>query len=370
MPVVVSLFVQVPASVWGLARLHPQIGWPAVVHVLLAVAAPLTLLAARRAPGAVVVAVTAMAVADVFLTPVYGPPFVSLGFAIIGAVVRGAAVWAAASVVVGWATVLLVASFGAREWPPPVVVLATIALAACFAVGGFARARRARMEALREEAARERQTAEQRERVRIARELHDVLGHSLSQISVQAGVGLHLFDRDPEQARAALAHVKETSKQALDEVRAVLGVLREGETPLTPGFGLAELPRLVHGAAGGALQTVLDDRLGGDLPDRATQLAAYRIVQEALTNVVRHSGASRARVTLERSHDALRIGVVDDGRGTTESEVAASGGRGVLGMQERAALLGGRVDVRRRTEGGTEVAATLPWRADGHRDEA
>jgi signal transduction histidine kinase len=197
-----------------------------------------------------------------------------------------------------------------------------------------------------------------------------VLGHSLSQISVQAGVGLHLFDRDPEQARAALAHVKETSKQALDEVRAVLGVLRDGETPLTPEFGLAELPRLVDGATGGGLQTVLDDRLGGDLPDRATQLAVYRIVQEALTNVVRHSGASRAVVTVERAAGELRVTVVDDGRGVTAADVAGSEGRGVLGMQERAALLGGTVDVRTRSEGGTEVAATLPWRVDARGSDA
>lgn len=363
-PVVIAFLVQVPASVWGVVRLHHGVPWQAALHVALAVAGALVLLGARRLPGPVVALASAFAAIDVLITAVYGPPYIALAFAIVGAVVRGAAVWAAASVATGWAVVLLVSSFGGRDWKPPVVVVATIGLAACFGIGAFVRTRRARFAAMRAESARQRQSAEERERVRIARELHDVLGHALSQINVQAGVGLHLFDRDPEQARAALAHVKESSKRALDEVRGVLGVLRDGETPLTPEAGLGELPGLVAGAAGPGFETVLDDRLGGELPDRATQLAAYRIVQEALTNAIRHSRARRVEVALERSAERmLVVTVADDGRGLVAAAAAAEGRRGILGMQERAALLGGTVTVEDSAGGGVEVIATLPWTA-------
>lgn len=361
-PVVIALLVQVPASVWGVVRQHHGAPWHAVLHVVLAVAGPLALLGARRYPGPVVALLSAFAAIDVLTTAVYGPPYAALAFAIVGAVVRGAAVWAAASVATGWAVVLLVASFGGRDWKPPVVVVTTIGLAVCFGIGAFVRSRRIRFAAMRAESARQRQSAEERERVRIARELHDVLGHALSQINVQAGVGLHLFDRDPEQARAALANVKESSKRALDEVRGVLGVLRDGETPLTPEAGLGELPGLVAGAAGPGLETVLDDRLGGEPPDRATQLAAYRIVQEALTNAIRHSRARRVEVTLERSAERmLVVTVADDGRGLAADADGTEGHRGILGMQERAALLGGTVTVGERAGRGVAVVAILPW---------
>lgn len=367
-PVVIAFLVQVPASVWGIIRLHHGVPWQAALHVALAVAGPLVLLGARRFPGPVVALASAFAAIDVLATAVYGPPYMALAFAIVSAVVRGAGVWAAASVATGWAVVLLVASFGGRDWKPPVVVVATIGLAICFGIGAFVRSRRTRFAALRAESARRRQSAEERERVRIARELHDVLGHALSQINVQAGVGLHLFDRDPEQARAALANVKESSKRALDEVRGVLGVLRDGETPLTPEAGLGELPGLVAGAAGPGFETVLDDRLGGELPERATQLAAYRIVQESLTNAIRHSRARRVDVKLERSAERmLVITVADDGRGFAADAGGAEGRRGILGMQERAALLGGTVTVGSRAGGGVAVVAALPWTSASNR---
>lgn len=366
-PVVFSLLVQVPAAIWvPLRSEHPE-PWRIALHIALAVAGPLTLLAARRMPGPTVAAVSAFALADLLFAPFAGPPFVALAFAIVSAMARGAAVWAAASVAAGWTTAVLVMSFGGREWHPPQIVLATLALAACFAAGAVIRVRSTRFAERRAESARLRQSAEERERVRIARELHDVLGHALSQITVQAGVGLHLFDRDPEQARAALANVKETSKTALDEVRAVLGVLREGEAPLVPQPGLADLPALVAGARGPGHDVTLDDRLDGAAPDRATQFAAYRIVQEALTNAIRHSGARRVRVRLERltsADGALRVTVEDDGRGfgaADPADPADAGRRGILGMRERAALLGGTVQVGDGEGGGARIAAVLPW---------
>ncbi|MBW1640802.1 sensor histidine kinase [Microbacterium resistens] len=364
-PVALSLFVQLPAAIWTTVRLgvtDPL--WPSVLHVVLAVAGPLTLLAARRLPGPVVAVVAGLALADVLTTPVPGPPYLALGFAVVGAVARGAVVWAAVSVGVGWASAILAGLAIGRTWFPGVIVAATVALGLCFGVGAFLRTRGERRAAMRAEAVRRQQSAEERERVRIARELHDVLGHALSQMNVQAGVGLHLFDTDPEQARSALANVKETSKLALEEVRGVLGVLRDGDAPLVPQAELAEIARVVSGLKAPEVDIVLDDRLAGRAPSRATQFAGFRIAQEALTNAVRHADASRIRVTLERREDpdpVLVVTVADDGRGFGGAETRVAGHGGVLGMRERAALLGGRIAFADAPGGGAVVTATLPW---------
>ncbi|MBS1698779.1 MAG: sensor histidine kinase [Actinobacteria bacterium] len=364
-PVVLSLLVQLPANAWIAAHagLHGQ-HWRIGLHLVLAVAGPLALFAARRFPGPTVAVVSALALLDVLTAPVYGPPYLALAFAIAIAVARGAMIWAAVSVATGWAAAILIGVSIGRVWHPGLIVAATAALAASFAVGAFVRTRSARSAAVRADAQRRRRSAEEHERVRIARELHDVLGHALSQMNVQASVGLHLFDRDPEQARAALQNVKDTSKLALEEVRGVLGVLRDGEAPLVPQAELAELPRLVAGLTSPDLDIVLDDRLPGVAPSRAAQFAAYRIVQEALTNAVRHAQAGHVRVVLERRDEPdpmLVVTVADDGRGLGGADPVASGHGGVLGMRERAALLGGTVEIRDGADGGACVVATLPW---------
>ena len=364
-PVVLSLLVQVPATVWIAAHSASHgLHWRMVLHLVLAVAGPLVLLAARRFPGPTVAVVAGLALLDVLITPVYGPPYLALAFAIAIAVARGALTWAAVSVAVAWTAAILIGVGIGRIWHPGIIVAATVALAASFAVGMFVRTRGARLAAMRADAARRRQSVEERERVRIARELHDVLGHALSQMNVQASVGLHLFDRDPEQARTALENVKTTSKLALEEVRGVLGVLRDGEAPLVPQAELAELPRLIAGLTTPGLNIALDDRLGERAPSRAAQFAAYRIVQEALTNAVRHAQAAHVRIVLERREDPdpqLVVMVVDDGRGFGGTDPTASGHGGVLGMRERAALLGGRIDIGDAEGGGARIVATLPW---------
>lgn len=357
-PVVISLLVQVPAAV-GIA-IWLRAGWAAgLLQVGLAAIGPLALLASRRFPGPTVAFVAAAALADLLLTPDLGPPYVALAFAIVLAVVRGAIMWAVVSVVVAWVAAIALGAVIGLEWHPFRIALTTVLLAACFGIGAFVRVRRERAAEFRAEAARRRQTAEQRERVRIARELHDVIGHALSQINVQASVGLHLMDRDPEQARAALGSIKDTSKTALEEVRSVLGVIRsEGDAPLAPQAELAELPRLVEGVRSPGFEVELIDRLD-EQPGRAVQFAAFRIAQEALTNVVRHAGATRAVVAVERLGDELLLTVDDDGRGTH----GAAEGSGILGMRERAALLGGSVEVAPSPRGGTRVTARLPWGA-------
>ncbi len=357
-PVVISLVAQVPAAI-GIA-VWSRAGWPAgLLAVALAAAGPLALLASRRHPGPTVAVVALAALADLLLGPEFGPPYVALAFAIVLAVARGAVVWAVVSVVVAWLAALVVGAFTGLSWHPFRIALATLALAACFGIGSFVRVRRERAATFQAEIARRRQSAEQRERVRIARELHDVIGHALSQINVQASVGLHLMDRDAEHARSALGNIKETSKAALEEVRSVLGVIRsDGDAPLAPQAELAELPRLVAGVRSPGFAAELIDRLD-EVPGRAVQFAAYRIAQEALTNIVRHSGATRAIVTVERLGDELLLTVDDDGRGVD----GRPEGGGILGMRERASLLGGSVGVEPSPRGGTRVTARLPWGA-------
>ena len=191
-----------------------------------------------------------------------------------------------------------------------------------------------------------------------------MLAHSLSQIAVQSGVGLHLFDREPERAREALANIRALSATGLDEVRGVLSFLRGDEpatvtAPLTPQPQLAQLPTLATQRTGLGLTVELDDRLDGDLPPGAIQATAYRIVQEALTNVVRHSAASRATIVLERDADELVVTVADDGSGIPDDAIERGGLRG---MRERAELIGGTLTIAGGHEGGTDVTAHLPWR--------
>lgn len=356
-PVVVSFLIQVPAAI-GIA-VWQHLDWAAgLLQVVLAVVGPLALLASRRFPGPTVAFVSAAALADLLITTDAGPPYIALAFAIVLAVVRGAVVWAVVSVVVAWVSAIALGAGMGPSWHPFRIALTTVLLAACFAIGAFIRIRRDRAAQFRAAAARRRQTAEERERVRIARELHDVIGHALSQINVQASVGLHLMDRDPEQARTALGSIKDTSKAALEEVRSVLGVIRnETDAPLAPQAELAELPRLVAGVQSPGFDVELVDRLE-ETPGRAVQFAAYRIAQEALTNVVRHAGATRAVVAVERLDDELLLTVDDDGTGA-----AGEAGGGILGMRERAALLGGSVEVGPSPRGGTRVTARLPWGA-------
>ncbi|MDL9981450.1 sensor histidine kinase [Microbacterium sp. ASV49] len=360
-PVVVSLLVQVPPTIAIAVWTRHLAPWATAASILLATASALALLAARRFPGPTVAVITALAVADVFI-PTWGPPYISLAFAIVGAVVRGARVWAFVSVGVGWLFAVVVGTLLRLDWHPLQVAAITAVLAACFGIGAFIRNRRDRAIAYRAQLAERRRTTEREERERIARELHDVLAHSLSQISVQAGMGLHLFDREPEKAREALANIRGLSATGLDEVRGVLAFLRGDErsphtAPLTPQPQLADLERLADQRTGLGLTVTLDDRLDGDLPPSSVQTTAYRIAQEALTNVVRHSAASTATITLDRDGDDLVVTVSDDGVGMQN----ATEGTGIRGIRERAALLDGTARLTEGSRGGTTVTARLPW---------
>ncbi|MFI1066953.1 sensor histidine kinase [Streptomyces spororaveus] len=203
------------------------------------------------------------------------------------------------------------------------------------------------------------------ERLRIARELHDMVAHSIGVIAIQAGVGSRVIDTQPDEARAALRAIEATSRETLSGLRRTLVALRraqpdgpEGQAPLGPAPGLAELDGLVATTADAGVR--VDVRWEGEsrrLPPE-TDLSAYRIVQEALTNVVRHADTGHCRVTIGYGEQELTVEVVDDGRGTPDG--IGSTGFGLTGMRERVSLLHGRFSVGPRAGGGFRVEAALP----------
>ncbi|MFA1547304.1 sensor histidine kinase [Actinomadura chokoriensis] len=197
------------------------------------------------------------------------------------------------------------------------------------------------------------------ERLRIARELHDVVGHHLSLINVQAGTALHRFHRDPAQGEAALAAVKQSSREALRDLRATLGVLRQAdeEAPTAPVPGLGGIGELI-GSARSAGLTVHSRVAGAADPPTEVGLAAYRIIQESLTNVSRHAAAAEVTVSVEHAPGELLIEVADDGPG----QGAGLPGSGVDGMRERARALGGELTAGPAPAGGFLVRARLPYR--------
>ncbi|MEV5705516.1 sensor histidine kinase [Actinoallomurus sp. NPDC052274] len=214
------------------------------------------------------------------------------------------------------------------------------------------RRRVAEAERTREEEARRHVTEE---RLRIARELHDVLAHKISLINVQAGAALHR--RDPDQAYAALSAIKDASKETLRELRTTLGVLRQVDEaqPLAPAPSLDHLDELIAQTKNAGLP--VDVTVSGErapLPS-PVDLAAYRIVQEALTNAVRHAGPATATVLVRYDPDQVTVEVADDGRGSATTE-----GNGIRGMRERATAVGGTLTTTNRPGGGFLVHASLP----------
>jgi len=215
------------------------------------------------------------------------------------------------------------------------------------------RERLARVESEREQEAR-RRVAE--ERVRIARELHDVLAHTVTVITVQAGVAADVLADAPQEARDALGAIRSASREALAELQATVNVLRAGDGPRSPIPDLGQLAELAAGASGSGLAVEVCDEGDPRPVPAAVSRAAYRIVQEALTNVRRHAGATRALVLLVWEADALVVEVRDDGH-AAEPVVP---GNGLTGMAERAAALGGGLTWDLPPDGGFRVRAHLP----------
>jgi signal transduction histidine kinase len=331
--------------------------------VALIVIAAGALAARRRFPVAVLVVVFGAILAYQVIGFANGPIWLTLILAYVTAVLRGHRVAAGVVAVVGflffpWLDYLL------RDGrAPSLIAIAGLAAWLIVLLGGaeFIRIRRERMaEAVR---IREEETLRRasEERLRIARELHDALGHHLSLINVQSGVALHLNADLPEQMRTSLVAIREASKEGLTELRSVLDILRqEGErAPRSPTSTLARLDDLVSQAAAAGLEVRAE--IDGDvrmLPF-GVDVAAYRVVQEALTNVTRHARGASATVRISYGDRELTVQVDDDGRGS-RADGAAGAGTGIVGMRERVGALGGELQAGPRPEGGFEVRARLP----------
>ena len=248
---------------------------------------------------------------------------------------------------------------GTRGHTTAVFALELLAgLITLLSVAELIRVRSQRTVAVRNRQAEETRRRAMQERLAIARDLHDVVAHNISVINVQANTALHLMDRQPERAREALTAIHEVSRQALGELRSVLGVLRAdgADPPLVPSPGLGRLGELAaHTRTAGIAVTVEQEGVPRPVP-AGVDAAAYRIVQEALTNTVRHSGGRAATVRLCYDPDALTIEVDDDGRAAAPQR----SGNGVAGMTERARALGGTLDAGPRPGGGFRVLARLP----------
>jgi signal transduction histidine kinase len=245
----------------------------------------------------------------------------------------------------------------------PGIVLIVLSVAAAWLAGRSVRERREHAEALRTQAAAQAVTAE---RLRIARDLHDMVAHSIGVIAIQAGVGARVINTQPAEARSALDAIEKTSRETLSGLRHMVTALRgadpgagstsgAGSAPLEPTPGLTEVERLA--AATGDAGVRVDVQWRGErrpLPPEV-DVTAYRVIQEALTNVVRHAGTDRATVVIEVTGDEVLLEIIDEGRGGT-----ADPGFGLLGMRERVGLLHGELTAGPGPEGGFRVRVRLP----------
>ena len=246
-------------------------------------------------------------------------------------------------------------------------------------IAADAQERAERAERTREEEARARVDAE---RLRIAREVHDTVAHAIAIINVQSGVTAHVLDKRPEAATAgtvtaALQTIEQTSARALREMRAILGVLRDEDNGRMPYPGLEQIDELTAKARDAGLDIKLEETSPATPLPSAVGIAAYRILQESITNVIRHVGPTRVTVALDYGTDALEVRVTDeggqdaagDGGGPRPAGMVHGGsaepGRGIIGMRERCGLLGGELSAGPRPSGGFEVKARLPLASSG-----
>ena len=339
------------------ARHQPDARTLDVFGYLLLAAGPAALVARRRQPVPVLIVAFATTLGYHLLGYPGGPIWAALIVAFGTALITGHRIAAYVSLLAGylgflWLAVLI------KDQPAP-SALAAAGLAAwllfLLAASELIRNRRAFAQA-RHEAAR-RQASE--ERLGIARDLHDVVAHSLSLINVQAGVALELMDQRPEQVRTALTAIKHASREALVDVQSVLDSLRRPgeEVPRAPAPSLRDVGELVRRAEATGL--AVDMRATPMALPHGVDAAGYRIVQEALTNVVRHADASSVSVRIGAEEGDLVIDVEDDGAGRPDDQ-APGGGSGIRGMAERAAALGGQLTAGRRAGRGFGVRARLP----------
>lgn len=363
--VVVGLMGTGPAS-----QHQPGVLPPDVWAYGLVVTASAAVVAWRRYPLPVFVVTGACVVAYIALGHAFGPIVFPVALAMAGLAARRPLRLALAAAAIDLAAIAAalavraerVGSMGPVDAATGLALAGGVWLGLPLAVGAVIRIRREATARVRSEQARR---AVSEERLRMAQELHDVVGHGLAVIAMQAGVGLHVLDRDPAKAREALEAIRGTSREALEGLRHELQALRGGRPgseagPRRPADGLADLPVLVGRVRSGGVQVELRTEVDDAQVSAETELAAYRIVQEALTNVLRHAGPSvTARVLVRVAHARdLVVEVIDDGAGGAEPVVEPGGG--LVNMRERAERLGGEVQAGPQPGGGFAVRARLP----------
>ena len=341
----------------------------AVAVVVSATVIGIALVFRRRWPRAVL-AVALLAVA-LSILGAHGHPVFLLGSMVaIGTAVsrtnRPLSIWLG---LLGAAVVGVSVGFGTSGPGEAATITGAVAFAiAAVALGEASRSRRAYIAEVEERARRAEQTRDEEarrrvgeERLRIARDLHDLVGHHIALISVQAGVAGHVFDVQPEKAKEAIAQVRTACRSALDELATTISLLRspdEATAPTEPTVGLAQLPALT--ASFSAAGLTVDHTVEGvarPIPP-AVDLTAYRVIQESLTNVHKHAGPAAATVRVSYGPAVLRILVEDDGIGPASAN--PGDGHGILGMRERAVALGGALRTGERPGGGFQVQVTLP----------
>jgi signal transduction histidine kinase len=332
--------------------------WPAY---LLVGAAGLVLVVRRRWPVAVWAVATALVMAYTALHTVNGAALLAPTLALY-------AVVAQRRLLVALACAVLTLPLSLVSWllgpygPEPVL---PFEVAAAVAAGLAVRSRQAYVAEIRDRAERAERTREEEarrrvdaERLRIARELHDVVAHTMATINVQASAAAHVLTDPPPAAAEALAAIRSASKEGLRELRTILNVLRVSDEhdPTQPAPGLGQLDALVTGTSQAGLPTTVS--VTGRLPElsSAVELAAYRIIQESLTNAIKHAGPATATVELRADGGRLHVTVTDTGRGDS----GTGGGHGLAGMRERAAAVGGTLESGPGPRGGFRVTAVLP----------
>jgi signal transduction histidine kinase len=344
----------------GASHGQPERRAPDALMVILVLIGPIALYWMRRQPVAVLWATALSTLAYMLMQYAYGPVIFSFVIAVLYAVRSGhrLAAWVAIAALYGGHVIgRLILGINTDG------IYQILLVGACFVVMAFIaelfRGHRERVD----EVARSRKAEELRrageERLRIAQELHDVVAHHISLINVQAGVALHLVDRQPEQAGTALAAIKDASKEALVELRSIVGILRQSDesAPRQPVPGLDRLGHLISRTSGAGLE--VHAVVHGDprpLPTRLDR-AAYRIIQESLTNIVRHAHATTATVRIQYGEENLVLQVDDNGESLAGPPRE---GNGIIGMRERATALGGTLTATRTPTGALRIMAHLP----------
>ncbi|MFG3201894.1 sensor histidine kinase [Streptomyces sp. NPDC048192] len=349
---------------WGLRT-------PDLLSLLLMVLAAAALVLRRRAPKTVLAVTGVLSVIECVTGDPRAPVAMSAVVALytVAATTDRTTTWR-----VGLLTMTVLTAAAMLAGPLPWYAQENLGVLAWTGIGATlgdaVRSRRAVVRAIRERAERAERTREEEarrrvaeERLRIARDLHDVVAHHIALVNVQAGVAAHVMDKRPDQAKEALAHVREAGRAALEELRATVGLLRQSgdpEAPTEPAPGLSRLQELADTFrnAGLPVEVARADQ-GAELP-AAVDLAAYRIVQEALTNVQKHAGTgARAEVSVVRVGTDIEVTVLDDGAGAA-GVPGGGGGHGLIGMRERVTALGGTLTTGPRYGGGFRVHAILP----------